>query len=44
MGALARVLRDDWTKSFELATNIITVFLNFSVYINFHQFLAHQKV
>uniref|UniRef100_A0A1I8E9X8 Kinesin-associated protein 3 n=1 Tax=Wuchereria bancrofti TaxID=6293 RepID=A0A1I8E9X8_WUCBA len=25
MGALVRVLRDDWKKSFELATNIITI-------------------
>uniref|UniRef100_A0AAF5PNU0 Kinesin-associated protein 3 n=1 Tax=Wuchereria bancrofti TaxID=6293 RepID=A0AAF5PNU0_WUCBA len=44
MGALVRVLRDDWKKSFELATNIITVFYNFSIYINFHQILAHHKI
>ncbi|KAK6102101.1 Kinesin-associated protein (KAP) family protein [Brugia pahangi] len=44
MGALVRVLRDDWKKSFELATNIITVFYNFSIYTNFHQILAHHKI
>uniref|UniRef100_A0A0R3RIP0 Kinesin-associated protein 3 n=1 Tax=Elaeophora elaphi TaxID=1147741 RepID=A0A0R3RIP0_9BILA len=44
MGALVRVLRDDWKKSFELATNIITMLYNFSIYINFHQFLAHHKI
>ncbi|VDK88244.1 unnamed protein product [Litomosoides sigmodontis] len=44
MGALVRVLRDDWKKSFELASNIITVLYNFSIYTNFHQFLAHHKI
>lgn len=44
MGALVRVLRDDWKKSFELGSNIITVFYNLSIYTNFHQFLAHHKV
>ncbi|CAG9535765.1 unnamed protein product [Cercopithifilaria johnstoni] len=44
MGALVRVLRDDWKKSFELATNIITMLYNFSTYTNFHQILAHHKI
>ncbi|EFO23129.1 hypothetical protein LOAG_05355 [Loa loa] len=44
MGALVRVLRDNWKKSFELATNIITMLYNFSIYTNFHQFLAHNKI
>ncbi|KAL4003278.1 Kinesin-associated protein (KAP) family protein [Acanthocheilonema viteae] len=44
MSALVRVLRDDWKKSFELATNIITTLYNFSTYTNFHQFLAHHKI
>uniref|UniRef100_A0A8R1TZH0 Kinesin-associated protein 3 n=1 Tax=Onchocerca volvulus TaxID=6282 RepID=A0A8R1TZH0_ONCVO len=44
MGALVRVLRDDWKKSFELATNILTMLYNFSIYTNFHQILAHHKI
>ncbi|KAM3722944.1 Kinesin-associated protein [Dirofilaria immitis] len=44
MCALVRVLRDDWKKSFELATNIITMLYNFSIYTNFHQILAHHKI
>uniref|UniRef100_A0A915PQC9 Kinesin-associated protein 3 n=1 Tax=Setaria digitata TaxID=48799 RepID=A0A915PQC9_9BILA len=44
MGALVRVLRDDWKKSFELATNIVTIFYNLSLYTNFHPFLAHHKI
>lgn len=30
LGALARVLREDWKQSVELATNIIYVFFCFS--------------
>lgn len=44
MGALGRTLREDWKKSFELATNIVTFFLNLSLYSSFHSTLARYKV
>lgn len=44
MGALVRVLRDDWKKSFELATNIVALFYNLSIYMNFQPVLAHHKI
>lgn len=44
IGALARILYDDWKKSFDLATNITSIFLNFSFYNDFHPILAHYKV
>lgn len=44
VGALARVLRDDWKKSFELATNIVTIFFNFSSYTEFQSVVAHYKM
>lgn len=42
--ALVRVLRDDWKKSIELATNIIYVFFCFSTFSDFHAMLLHHKV
>ncbi|KAH3798889.1 hypothetical protein DPMN_152492 [Dreissena polymorpha] len=36
VSALARVLRDDWKKSSELATNIIYIFFCFSSFTQFH--------
>lgn len=44
VGALARVLRDDWKKSFELATNIVSIFFTFSSYTQFQAVIAHYKV
>uniref|UniRef100_A0A914RV98 Uncharacterized protein n=1 Tax=Parascaris equorum TaxID=6256 RepID=A0A914RV98_PAREQ len=44
IGALARVLRDDWKKSFELATNIVSIFFTFSSYTQFQAVIAHYKV
>lgn len=44
MGALSRVLREDWRKSVELSTNIIYIFFRFSTYIQFHQVIAHYKI
>jgi len=44
MGALSRVLREDWRKSVELSTNIIYIFFSFSTYLQFHQTIAHYKI
>uniref|UniRef100_A0A915BXZ0 Kinesin-associated protein 3 n=2 Tax=Parascaris TaxID=6254 RepID=A0A915BXZ0_PARUN len=44
IGALARVLRDDWKKSFELATNIVSIFFTFSSYTQFQAVIAHYKM
>lgn len=44
LGALARVLREDWKKSTELATNIIYTFFCFSHYSQFHAVISHFKV
>lgn len=44
VGALARVLRDDWKKSFELATNIVSIFFTFSSYTQFQAVIAHYKM
>jgi len=44
MGALRRVLSEDWRKSVELSTNIMYIFFCFSSYIQFHQVIAHYKV
>lgn len=44
IGALARVLREDWKKSIELATNIVYVFFCFSAYSNFHYIVANYKI
>ncbi len=44
VGALARVLREDWKKSTELATNIIYIFFCFSSFSQFHGVVSHFKV
>lgn len=35
LGALARVLREDWKQSVELATNIIYIFFAFPAFLSF---------
>ncbi|KAL4635070.1 kinesin-associated protein 3-like [Arapaima gigas] len=44
LGALARVLREDWKQSVELATNIIYIFFCFSSFSQFHGLLTHYKI
>ncbi len=44
VGALARVLREDWKRSTELATNIIYIFFCFSSFSQFHGVVSHFKV
>ncbi|ELU10175.1 hypothetical protein CAPTEDRAFT_219515 [Capitella teleta] len=44
VGALARVLRDDWKKNTELATNIIYIFFCFSSFSQFHGVISHFKI
>ncbi|XP_023931109.1 kinesin-associated protein 3-like [Lingula anatina] len=44
VGALARVLREDWQKSSELATNIIYIFFCFSSFSQFHGVISHFKI
>ncbi|XP_041133575.1 kinesin-associated protein 3-like isoform X1 [Polyodon spathula] len=44
LGALARVLREDWKQSVEIATNIIYVFFCFSSFSQFHGLITHYKI
>ena len=44
VGALARVLREDWRKNTELATNIIYIFFCFSSFTQFHGVISHFKI
>ncbi|XP_060773419.1 kinesin-associated protein 3a [Neoarius graeffei] len=44
LGALARVLREDWKQSVDLATTIIYVFFCFSNFIQFHALITHYKI
>lgn len=44
LNLLARVLKEDWKKSVELATNIIYTFFCFSSFSQFHPLIAHYKV
>ena len=44
VGALARVLREDWKRSTELATNIICIFFCFSNFSQFHAVILHFKI
>ncbi|CAL8098284.1 unnamed protein product [Calicophoron daubneyi] len=44
VGALARVLREDWKKSTDLATNITYIFFCFSSFSNFHGVIIHFKI
>ncbi|XP_045615495.1 kinesin-associated protein 3 isoform X2 [Procambarus clarkii] len=44
LGALARVLREDWKKSLDLSYNIVYTFFCFSVFSNFHTVISHFKI
>lgn len=44
VGALARVLREDWKKNTELATNIVYIFFCFSSFTQFHGVILHFKI
>ena len=44
LGALARTLREEWSKSSELATNITYIFFCFSTFSQFHSVISHFKV
>ncbi|KAG7526402.1 kinesin-associated protein 3-like [Solea senegalensis] len=44
LGALARVLREDWKQSVELATIIIYIFFCFSSFSQFHAVVSHYKI
>ncbi|TRY56831.1 hypothetical protein DNTS_004102 [Danionella cerebrum] len=44
LGALARVLREDWKQSVELAITIIYVFFCFSSFSQFHGLITHYKI
>ncbi|KAF1385286.1 hypothetical protein PFLUV_G00106150 [Perca fluviatilis] len=44
LGALARVLREDWKHSVDLATTIIYVFFCFSSFSQFHGLVTHFKI
>jgi hypothetical protein len=44
LGALARVLREDWKQSLELSTNIVYVFFCFSTFSIFHPVITQHKV
>ncbi|CAD6187795.1 unnamed protein product [Caenorhabditis auriculariae] len=44
LGALARVFREDWKKNFDVATNIVRIFVNFSRFSKFHSTLMFHKV
>ncbi|KAK5607076.1 Kinesin-associated protein 3 [Crenichthys baileyi] len=44
LGALARVLREDWKQSVDLATSIIYIFFCFSSFSQFHTVVSHYKI
>uniref|UniRef100_A0A1I8GKV7 Kinesin-associated protein 3 n=1 Tax=Macrostomum lignano TaxID=282301 RepID=A0A1I8GKV7_9PLAT len=44
IGALARVLKEDWKSSYDLSINIIYVFFCFSSFSNFHPVIAHFRI
>uniref|UniRef100_A0A673HS33 Kinesin-associated protein 3-like n=1 Tax=Sinocyclocheilus rhinocerous TaxID=307959 RepID=A0A673HS33_9TELE len=44
LGALARVLREDWKHSVELATTIVDIFFCFSSFSQFHGLITHYKI
>uniref|UniRef100_A0AAY4CK61 Kinesin-associated protein 3 n=1 Tax=Denticeps clupeoides TaxID=299321 RepID=A0AAY4CK61_9TELE len=44
LAALARVLREDWKQSVDLATTIIYVFFCFSSFSQFHGLITHYKI
>ncbi|XP_060890944.1 kinesin-associated protein 3a [Labrus mixtus] len=44
LGALARVLREDWKQSVDLATTITYIFFCFSSFSQFHGLVTHYKI
>lgn len=44
LGAMARVLREDWKKSTELTTNIVYIFFCFSTFSQFHSIIMQYKI
>lgn len=44
LGALARVLHEDWKKNTDLATNIIYIFFCFSSFTQFHSVTSEFKI
>ncbi|CAB3401767.1 unnamed protein product [Caenorhabditis bovis] len=44
VGALSRVFREDWKRSFDVATNIMSTFVNFSRFSKYHPVLLHHKI
>lgn len=44
VGAMARVLREDWKKSTELTTNIVYIFFCFSSFSQLHSIIIHYKI
>lgn len=44
LGAMARLLREDWKKSTELTTNIVYIFFCFSSFSQFHSIIIHYKI
>uniref|UniRef100_A0A3P9IH53 Kinesin-associated protein 3b n=1 Tax=Oryzias latipes TaxID=8090 RepID=A0A3P9IH53_ORYLA len=44
LGALARILREDWKQSVDLATIIIYIFFCFSSFSQFHAVVSHHKI
>ncbi len=45
LGALSRVLREEWRKSsIDLTTNIVYIFFCFSTFSQFHAVIGHYKV
>ncbi|XP_047230574.1 kinesin-associated protein 3a isoform X2 [Girardinichthys multiradiatus] len=44
LGALARLLREDWKQSVDLATTIVYVFFCFSSFSQFHSLVTHFKI
>ncbi|KAM3875661.1 kinesin-associated protein 3a [Diretmus argenteus] len=44
LGALARVLREDWKQSVDLATTIIYIFFCFTSFSQFHGLVTHYKI
>lgn len=44
IGALSRVLREEWKSSIDLTTNIIYIFFCFSTFTQFHPVILNHKI
>lgn len=44
LGAVSRVLREEWKVSIDLTTNIIYTFFCFSTFSQFHPVISHYKI